>query len=486
VVRQAEFLAGHFSSKEVPNNHLIGEAATLYAFAAYWPEFRDAQEWMRKGEAVLLDEARRQVLGDGLQYEVAVNYHLYVVDFYLLYLQAKRARDETPPAALCDAVATMIDAALALVSPSGRFPSIGDDSITNFFALDPGALGRRDAARAPATRPTAAREMVRPEYARVLDGSEWGKALLDRSSPVEHARCFAEAGVAVFRTASSHLVFTCGPQHGRAFSPGHLHADAGSFELEVDGAPLFIDSGTYLYTYDRELRDHFRGAAAHNTVVVDDVEPARPARSFAWEEVPRGTLTGFGAEGPVGFVSCERAIPGAGGAGFTHRRALVFVGRVWIVVDEVVPDGATPEGEHVASALFHTPLPRARVASALERKVSLSPATGAEWIVDVASPSKQTLELLDGESDRRGRYSRFYGDLQSGTTIRTSVPVGERCALVHVVRDGDTAVNVREWTSTGVELELIGAGRSHLVVVEPGRAQARVDGAVVGRGSPAG
>jgi len=479
VVRQAEFLAGHFSAKEVPNNHLIGEAATLHAFAAYWPEFRDAEEWMRKGEAVLLDEARRQVLGDGMQYEVAVNYHLYVIDFYLLYLHAKRARGETPPAALCDAVAAMLDAALALVSPSGRFPSVGDDSITEFLALDPSALGRRDPAR-----PLLAREMVRPEYARVLDGAAWGKALLDRSSAVERAQCFAEAGIAAFRTGSSHVVFTCGPQHGRAFSPGHLHADMGSFELEVDGTPLFIDSGTYLYTYDRGLRDHFRSAAAHNTVVVDDVDPARPARSFDWEEVPRGTLTGFGAEGSAGFVSCERAIPGAGGGVFTHRRALVFVGRVWIVVDEVFPAGATPEGEHVARALFHTPFPRARVASALERKVSLSPAAGAGWIVDVASPSKQTLELLDGETDRLGLYSRFYGDLQAGTTIRTSVPVGERCALVHVVRDSGTAVNVREWTGTGVELELIGDGRSHVVLVEPGRAQARLDGAVVGRRSP--
>jgi hypothetical protein len=475
VVRQAEFLAGHFSAKAVPNNHLIGEAATLYAFAAHWPILRDAGAWMDKGETILVDEAERQVLPDGVQYENSVNYHLYVLDFFLLYLATKAARGETPPTSVRERAAALIDAALAMVSPAGRLPRIGDESISEFLTITPEAWEAEGCGAEVTVAP-----LVRPCYAAALSAAAWGRPLLERSAPLDRARYFADAGIAVFRTPYSHLVFTGGPQHRRPFSPGHMHADAGGFELEIGGVSVFIDSGTYLYSYDAALRDHFRSARAHNTVVVDGVEPATPKRRFAWQTVPEARVTGVGAEGVVGFVACERDLPGRDGESFVHRRVLVQLGRSWVVADEVSPAPGQPASPgHEAGVLFHTPLSPERVV-ARTRKVGLSlPGGAGEWYIDVFTTGEHAVEVLDGNRDPAGLYSRHYGNLCRGTTLRTSMDVGGGCAFVHVVRDGATSVDSLRWEGSRVVVGLIGKGPRE-VVVDTKEARVSVDGAPIG------
>jgi hypothetical protein len=138
MLRQADHLAGHFSQRDVPNNHLIGEAAMLSTFAAYWPILKDGPEWMRRAESVLETEAERQILKDGVQYENSINYHCYTLDFFLLYLHACAVRGGEPAAAVLRGVGAMAEALAAVVSPSGRLPMIGDDSW--FFVLRGGRI----------------------------------------------------------------------------------------------------------------------------------------------------------------------------------------------------------------------------------------------------------------------------------------------------------------------------------------------------------
>jgi hypothetical protein len=65
----------------------------------------------------------------------------------------------------------------------------------------------------------------------------------------------------------------CGPV-GLAGTGGHGHNDALSFDLSVQGVPVVVDSGTYVYSADPEARNEFRGTKAHNVLVVDGAEMA--------------------------------------------------------------------------------------------------------------------------------------------------------------------------------------------------------------------
>lgn len=419
ILHQADFVAGGFSRKPVPNNHLVGEAATLFAFATYWPGMADAGGWRARAERVLEEEARRQVLDDGFQYENALNYHLYVLDFYLVYLHAKALRGEPANAAVRDAVAGMADATLRLLSPAGRYPRIGDDSVTRFFAL----RAPREVS-APGARARFA-DLVKPAWAEVLRGDAWGAALLERACARAWRGLFPAAGIAVLRDARAHLVLTAGPQHQRPFSDGHLHADAGSFELEIAGRPVVIDSGTWLYNYDAAARRHFRGARAHNTVLVDDVEPMEPAETFAWKTIHRADAVALDAE--HARVGCTRTVPGGGGSRFRHHRIVAACGDAWVVADGLAPVGAT--GAHRLSAYLHTPFAAARCSGAGE--VDLGEASGGLSIRAFASRPIDV--ALVGAPDALASYSRWYGDREFGTTVRTSADIGDGGWLVHVI-----------------------------------------------------
>ena len=54
------------------------------------------------------------------------------------------------------------------------------------------------------------------------------------------------------------------------YQPGHTHADVLSFELSLFGQRVLVNSGTSTYERSTE-RDAQRGTAAHNTVIIDDL-----------------------------------------------------------------------------------------------------------------------------------------------------------------------------------------------------------------------
>ena len=61
---------------------------------------------------------------------------------------------------------------------------------------------------------------------------------------------------------------------GPAYQPGHAHADTLSFELSVDGLRWFVNTGVSGYGVTAD-RSYERSSEAHNTVVVDGMDPLR-------------------------------------------------------------------------------------------------------------------------------------------------------------------------------------------------------------------
>jgi hypothetical protein len=434
VLRQAEFLARHFSNWPIPNNHLIGEAATLAAFSAYWPLFKRSRMWMAQADTTLVEEAKRQILKDGFQFENSVNYHMVTLDFFLLYLHAKLIRGETPPALVLEKTLAMAEAALALPAPSGRMPMIGDDSTLRLMVLS-GVMG----SPGPIAGDVTFEDFLRVEHARLFSTSSWGRDLLALRLPVAHARRFEDAGIDVVRAADAHVVFTHGPQHHRPYSHGHLHADAGSFELELDGSPLIVDSGTCSYGTGTRLRRHMRSARAHNTVLIDGVEPMNPAGAFQWDSVLVAEPLGFGALDDIVAMGCRRRVPGVQGPGVDHTRTLVCVGSTVIIADTLSPRSGVVPTAHAATIYFHTVV-AAGAAAAEGMQVRLTDAARFVRVFEVLDEPRAQVDLIDDPHDLAALYSPAYGESITGTTIRVSIPVQETVSLVCVLRSPEVSV----------------------------------------------
>ena len=82
---------------------------------------------------------------------------------------------------------------------------------------------------------------------------------------------FTQGGVYIMRQGNTHVFIDCGPI-GLAGRGGHGHNDALSFEAWIDGVPLVIDRGSFVYTASFEKRNEFRSTTSHNTPCVDGEE----------------------------------------------------------------------------------------------------------------------------------------------------------------------------------------------------------------------
>jgi hypothetical protein len=132
------------------------------------------------------------------------------------------------------------------------------------------------------------------------------------------------------------LIFDAGPL-GCNFSSGHGHADLLSIQCSVFGEPFLVDAGTCCYTADQQLRNFFRGTAAHSTVMIDGKSQAEPAGPFAWRTRCSASLTAWRSDENIVEASAEHtAYPSV-----THRRRVSFIeSSYWIVEDEISGEGS--------------------------------------------------------------------------------------------------------------------------------------------------
>ncbi len=175
---------------------------------------------------------------------------------------------------------------------------------------------------------------------------------LELPDPPSGLAVFPDTGYAVVRSGRFWLAFDCGPP-GPSFLPAHAHADALSFQLWCDGAPVVVDSGTSTYEPGAE-RDRLRSTAAHSTVAIDGRSQFVPWAAFRAGSFPEVDLDEAG-EGVLAARVVWRN-------GVTHIRRLTWEDAAVVVRDRI--EGA---GRHrMTSRLVLAPGPGATSVAALD------------------------------------------------------------------------------------------------------------------------
>ena len=303
LVENGRFVESHLSIKPVSNNHLIGEVAALYSLGSAMPHLADAARWRDLGRSLLDGELTAQLLPDGMQAEQAIEYHRFVLEFYLQALLWGRANGENLEPAWGDRLRGMLHPLAALTGPDGMLVSIGDDDCGRVIRLD--GRPRRDPRATLAVGANLLGGDGLGSLASRVDGEalwllgpEAASADAGGGPPAAHplpaVEAFSDAGLFVSRFGEAvggaavppgHLVFKAGPMgQGGA---GHSHVDQLSLTLSLAGSPVLVDGGTYLYNGPQAWRDHFRGGSAHSILRVGGRDPAiaQPAPDrFGWAE----------------------------------------------------------------------------------------------------------------------------------------------------------------------------------------------------------
>lgn len=281
-----DFTQRHIEKADINGNHYTADLAGLVFAGLFFGDVGNAPRWAEEAWSALCAEIERQVLPDGVDYEASCAYHRLVAELFLWPALYRLALGKEVPPAYAERLRRMArftaaysrsdgssplwgDADDARVLPFGGQP-IGDHRyLVGMVALafaDPRLAGGFSGGRAELLWAFG------PEQARALPA-------LAAAAPASCA--FPHGGCYVMREGGTHVFIDCGPV-GLAGRGGHGHNDALSFEAWLEGAPLIVDCGSYVYTASFEARNRFRATAAHNTPQVDGEEINRFDPNDLW------------------------------------------------------------------------------------------------------------------------------------------------------------------------------------------------------------
>lgn len=253
------------------NNHLVAELAGEYLIGLALGTESNAVR------GALLAEARKQILADGAGAEQTPTYAAFTAELILLCAAAARQAGTPFPspvearlAAFANFVAWLSPAAGFGDNDEGRVLTLGDepDYVRSVAAAIRGFLQMPGNAAAP------------HDFRALFFGRP------SEPAPSSHGlQTFTQGGLSVWRGEmngrSIDLTFDHGPL-GYLSIAAHGHADALSLTLCIDGEPVLVDPGTWLYGSGGVWRDWFRSTPAHNTLNIEGKSQSIIAGMFNW------------------------------------------------------------------------------------------------------------------------------------------------------------------------------------------------------------
>ena len=317
----------------VANNHLIGETAGLFAFSVLFPQFEESARWRALSLKVFSEALSSQIYADGVNKEQSTGYHRFVVDFILVVVQLAERNAVPVPPAILDRLHAMLRYEAAILPPNRIVPPIGDGDDGRGIALseyvpfyDFSAWQAYAAWRFKSGLHAQAAQGGNEEALWLLGAEAWNTfvEIKPRADAIPSA-AFNEGGHYVLRAglgdSSSYVFVRCGEFGlGLDGSSVHSHGDILAPVIHWRGEELAIDSGTYGYLCEPELRDGLRRGASHNTMLPEGLEQAELISLWNWDRVPHSACTEWKATGS------ETQFTGGVGApdGFTHTRSFTL------------------------------------------------------------------------------------------------------------------------------------------------------------------
>lgn len=222
--------------KHILGNHYFENLCTLVICSDLFGEQRKYKKYLRK----FLQEIKEEILPDGMHFEKSFMYHKLILED-LFRIRKLDISNETSTyidfviSKMCDALATGEKGfnRTPLFNDSGDNVAKNKNSLLNLYKKRYGRTANENI------------ELYASGYYQIINGTK--VVLID-------------AG-------------TVGPD----YIPGHVQCDALSFEVCIDGEPLFVNSGTGVY--QGKLRKYFRSTEAHNTITINGHQ-----QSECWSE----------------------------------------------------------------------------------------------------------------------------------------------------------------------------------------------------------
>jgi Heparinase II/III-like protein/Heparinase II/III N-terminus len=289
-------------------------------------------EYARKVQREML----LQTYEDGGNYEASTGYHVLVTQMFTSAFLLMRSTGTSPDPSFLDRLRGMYRWMAALADSEGRLPQVGDCDdgrvellFDDLYQMDRVPILERNSLKISSLLGLGT-ALLGGSPSDIAEDAPW-YGLGNKPSVIEDPKSlrsssislFRNSGVAVARNERAELLFFNLP-NGIGGKGSHTHNDKLSIVLRVSGEELLCDSGTCFYTRNAEIRNRFRGTAAHNVVMLDEQEqntvPTQGNSLFCLGKEAKVSPIEFSEKD--GAVMLKSAHFGYQGIGITHSRSL--------------------------------------------------------------------------------------------------------------------------------------------------------------------
>jgi len=355
-----EYLATLPSHGSSANNHLLAEMAGLFVSCCAFSGEPRVARWREQARRALDRELPRQTFPDGLNRELATDYHGYVLELALDAALAGEATGHPLGVSTWEVIRGMTDALASILDARGRPPRQGDGDDARGLLLD-----HPESDRWKGLLATGRILFEACDWWPALDGVDVRTCFWTRlGSPPElpgdrpsHRRAlFPDAGLAILRTQDGDPdEIWCRCDHGPLgylSTAAHGHADALSIEVRAGGVDILSDPGTYGYHREPDWRRYFRSTRGHNTLEIAGVDDSVSGGPFLWTRHAGSRL-----REASGLRDGSRAVWEAEHDGYLRLDSPALVRRTVELYRKerilLVRDRVTSDGVHQGRLSFH-------------------------------------------------------------------------------------------------------------------------------------
>lgn len=332
IINMADHIASHYSRYSSANNHLIVEAYALGqagVLLGYEP-------WTDLAIRLLTREMERQNHPDGVNKEQSLHYQAFSMEAVGLMARLISKNGKKLPGGWRDIMRNNSRYLAACMGRYGEIVEFGDNDAGKILDLC-GDVGHYRYVLELYSFFTGERytdmETCTENICWLFSEAERREAAGQTPYKVQESKCFRDGGNTVLRSDDGRTLI--GIDHaplGFGSIAAHGHADALSFQMFVDGYSVFIDPGTYLYSYDADSRNAYRKTINHNTVCVDGRDQSEMLGPFLWGKKAEAKLEEYRVEPDQVFLKASHN----GYAPVIHSRAFKFDKKNRLVIKDTL------------------------------------------------------------------------------------------------------------------------------------------------------
>lgn len=332
ILAMTDYITKHYSRFSSANNHLIVEAYAIGVAGIFF----DYKEWITLSIKILTEEIGRQNEKDGVNREMSLHYQSFVMEAYGTLILFMRQNRVEVPSSWQQYLEPMSEFLADCCGNYGETIVFGDNDEGKILDLD-------------------GRDFNHYQYVLQLMSCVWKEKYTDMEEVHENlywlvgkqgihrakekskyvkakAKCYQQGGYTLLRSNDERILI--GMDHadlGFGSIAAHGHADALSFQLYLDGEPIFTDAGTFNYHITPADRDLYRSSTFHNTVTVNKMNQSEMLGPFLWGKRAETKLIEYSATSECACVTAQTSYQG-----ITHVRKLTFNYQDKLVVEDTI------------------------------------------------------------------------------------------------------------------------------------------------------